>query len=170
MTDDAHDAHDAHDRGAAPRGSVEFRTSTDAEARALLARQHVGRIAFSLHDHVDIEPVHYVLDGPWIYGRTSPGRKLATLAHHPWCAFEVDDVRGPLDWESVVVHGTFYRLDPGGPEHEAHEHALVLVRALVPHSLEAGDPTPHRTVLFRIHANEMHGRAARPLEAHDPGS
>lgn len=34
------------------------------EAEALLTRNHVGRIAFSLHDRVDMEPLHYVYDSP----------------------------------------------------------------------------------------------------------
>src|SRR5688500_557830 len=88
------------------------RSLSETEARAVLARHHVGRIAFSFRDRVDIEPIHYVSDGDWIYGRTSVGTKLATLAHHPWCAFEVDEARDTFDWESAVVRGSFYLLDP----------------------------------------------------------
>ncbi|MEY2457594.1 MAG: hypothetical protein QOK06_2706, partial [Acidimicrobiaceae bacterium] len=32
------------------------------ESQALLARNRVGRIAYSFHDRVDIEPVHYVYE------------------------------------------------------------------------------------------------------------
>ena len=142
-------------------GSVEFRALGDDEARALLARLHVGRLAFARHDRVDIEPVHYVFDADWIHGRTSLGTKLATLAHHPWCAFEVDDVRGQFEWDSVVVHGTFYLLHRDGADRNAYEHTLAMVRTLVPHALEADDPTPHRTMLFRIHAHDITGRSAR---------
>ena len=77
------------------------------EAQALLARNSVGRIAFSHRDRVDIEPIHYVYAAPWIYGRTSQGAKLLTLAHNQWCAFETDEVHGMFDWESVVVKGPF---------------------------------------------------------------
>ena len=37
-----------------------FRELTAAETDALLERNHVGRIAYSFHDRVDIEPIHYV--------------------------------------------------------------------------------------------------------------
>ena len=82
-----------------------IRDLTPDESGALLARSHVGRLAFTHHDRVDIEPIGYISDGEWIFGRTSKGAKLSTLLHHPWCAFEVDEVRSMFDWSSVVVKG-----------------------------------------------------------------
>ena len=127
------------------------------EAEALLARNWIGRIAFSLHDRVDIEPLHYVYDAPWIFGRTSAGTKLLTLEHNQWCAFETDDVRGLFDWESVVVKGPF------SPRHSPlagwdYERALRALRRLVPGTLTEDDPTPHRDVVFGVHASEITGR------------
>ena len=37
-----------------------FRALTAAECEKVLSRNHVARLAFSFHDRVDIEPVHYV--------------------------------------------------------------------------------------------------------------
>lgn len=142
--------------------SPEFVRLDEPEARAVLARNHVGRVAYSFRDRVDIEPIHYVVDGNWIYGRTSIGTKLATLAHHPWCAFEVDEVRDTFDWESAVVKGTFHLLDPQVGSPDAYERAVALLRQLVPGTLGADDPAPHRIVLFGIHIDEITGRAARP--------
>jgi hypothetical protein len=51
-----------------------------------------------------------VYEGGWIYGRTSAGAKLTTLAHRRWLAFEVDEVRGVFDGASVVVQGSFHRV------------------------------------------------------------
>jgi nitroimidazol reductase NimA-like FMN-containing flavoprotein (pyridoxamine 5'-phosphate oxidase superfamily) len=137
-----------------------FRTLTMEESRALLARNSVGRLAYAFHDRVDVEPIHYVMEGDWIYGRTSIGTKLATLAHHPWCALEADEVRGPFDWESVVLKGPFYLLDPQEGSPDVYDKALELVRTLVPESFSLGDPAPHRMALFRIHMSEVTGRAA----------
>lgn len=89
-----------------------FRSLTRAECDALLARNYVGRLAFSFHDRVDIQPIGYVYEAGWIFGRTSEGAKLTTLEHNRWLAFEVDEVRGPFDWTSVVVQGSFHRIDP----------------------------------------------------------
>jgi nitroimidazol reductase NimA-like FMN-containing flavoprotein (pyridoxamine 5'-phosphate oxidase superfamily) len=40
--------------------AIRFRALDQAEIESLLARNHVGRLAFTFHDHVDIEPVSYV--------------------------------------------------------------------------------------------------------------
>ena len=132
------------------------------EAQALLTRNHVGRIAFSLHDRVDVEPVHYVYEAPWIFGRTSKGTKLSTLLHHPWCAFEVDEVRGPFDWTSVVVKGTFHLLDPEIGSPDTYQRADALLRNLVPGTFSADDPAPHRHIVFGIFIQEITGRTAHP--------
>ena len=66
---------------------VQFTELDERSSRAFLARNHVGRIAYSLHDQIDIQPIHYVYDDQWLVGRTQIGSKLATLSHHPWCAF-----------------------------------------------------------------------------------
>ena len=139
-----------------------FRALDLAECDAILDRNSVGRIAFSFHDRVDIEPLHYVRDAEWLYIRTSEGSKMTVIAHNHWVAFEVDEVEGVFDWRSVVVRGTVYAVDPEGPplERRAHAHAVALLKALVPRTLEAGDPVPFRDLVFRIHIDEVTGRAA----------
>jgi uncharacterized protein len=143
-----------------PHKPPAFRDLSRAECDAMLASGHVGRIAFSYHDHVDIEPIHYVFEGEWIYGRTSDGTKLRTLAHNRWLAFETDEFSGLFDWKSVVVKGSLYLLEANGTKSEAYDHALELLRSLSPHLLREDDPAPHRTVVFRIHADQVTGRAA----------
>ena len=149
--------------GAAPS----FRALDEAECRAILSRNHVGRIAYSFHDRVDIEPIHYVCDGGWIYARTSPGTKLATLSHHRWVAFEVDEVDGPLDWRSVVVHGTVYWLTSTSSTESTRDAdaSLALFRTFLPETLTKDDPTPFRTVLFRLSVSEITGRGASTVGA-----
>jgi nitroimidazol reductase NimA-like FMN-containing flavoprotein (pyridoxamine 5'-phosphate oxidase superfamily) len=141
-----------------------FRELPDEEARALLARNNVGRLAFSFHDRVDIEPINYAFDGDWLFMRTSAGTKLTTIAHHPWVAFEVDEVRGQFDWQSVVVRGAMHRLDAeGSPAQRAtHARAVEQLRTVVPSTLRAGDPVPFRDVLLGLHLDEITGRGATP--------
>lgn len=143
-------------RSAAPK----FRALSQTECEALLERNHVGRLAFTFHDHVDIEPVHYVYSDGWLHGRTSPGTKVATLLHHPWVAFEIDEVKGLFDWQSVIVHGAVHipDLDGSPSDRAAHSATLEIIRELVPEALEQDDPTPARHVLFRIHVDEVTGR------------
>jgi nitroimidazol reductase NimA-like FMN-containing flavoprotein (pyridoxamine 5'-phosphate oxidase superfamily) len=136
------------------------RVLTRNEAEALLSRNQVGRIAFAQHDRVDIEPISYVYDAPWIFGRTAVGAKLVTLAHNRWCAFETDEVRGLLDWQSVVVKGPFEAFNSSIDTSDRYERAVAAIRTMTPDAFGAGDPTPQRTVVFGIHASEIEGRAS----------
>ena len=49
-----------------------FKALSFAESEAVLHRNNVGRLAFALHDRVDVVPIHYVYLNGWIYGRTAP--------------------------------------------------------------------------------------------------
>ena len=134
------------------------------DAVALLSRARVGRLAFSFHDHVDIEPISHVYSDGWIYARTSPGTKLNTLQHHPWVAFEVDEIRSRFDWQSAVARGTIYLLDPGRSpdDRAAYDLAVQLLRAADADALTESDATPHRQAVFRMHIDEITGRRATP--------
>lgn len=163
------------------RGTPHFRELDRDVIEVILRRNHVGRMAFSFHDRVDIEPIGYVYEDGWIYGRTSPGAKLSTLAHRRWVAFEVDEVGGPFDWRSVVVHGALYVVTPDGPPLEARawERAVALLREILPETMTETDPVPFRTVVFRIAVESATGRAcslesvsprAATVEEHDGGA
>lgn len=142
----------------------QFGVLSDAEARDLLQRNHLGRLAFAHRARVDIEPISYVKDGDWLYFRTSPGTKLTTVRRHPWVAFEVDEVHGMHHWDSVVVRGTVYHLIDADNtvDSDAYAHALAVLRQFDPDALTPRDSAPHRTELLRIHLNEVSSRSARP--------
>jgi nitroimidazol reductase NimA-like FMN-containing flavoprotein (pyridoxamine 5'-phosphate oxidase superfamily) len=148
---------------AADSGDSRFSVLTPKECEQLLARLHVGRIAFSHGNRVDIEPIGYAYENGWLFGRTSPGTKLRALGHRPWVAFEVDEVAGPLDWESVVVHGSFRVLAPGGSEYDAqlYERALALLRERDPSLGTDQDTLAFRSTIFGVHVDDMTGRRAR---------
>jgi len=133
-----------------------------ADAVAILERNQFGRLAFSFHDRIDIEPLSFVFADQFIYFRTSPGTKVTALLHHPWVAFEVDEIEGLFDWRSVVVHGTLYPVDPegGDRERDVYSRAIGLLRKLDAAALTSGDPAPARTSIFRVYADTITGRAA----------
>lgn len=140
-----------------------FTELTRAQCEDILARHNVGRMAFSLHDRVDIEPMHYVFADGWLYGRTSSGTKISMLEHHRWVAFEVDESEGLFDWRSVVVKGAFYLVEQGSSvltEDPMMAHGVALLRSLLPQTLTADDPVPFRRFIFRIHLDEVTGRKA----------
>ena len=137
-----------------------IRPLTADEADALLARNWIGRIAFAAGDRVDVEPIHYVYDPPWIFGRTSVGAKLFALAQDSWCAFETDDVRGLFDWQSVVARGPFSALNSPLGIAVDYARAVTALRRLLPEALTTEDPTPHRNVVFGIRPLEIDGRSS----------
>jgi uncharacterized protein len=138
-----------------------FRNLDRDEIEAVLARNHVARVAYTHRNRIDIEPINYVFADGWVYARTSAGAKLTTLAHSPWVALEVDEVEGPFDWRSVVVRGTLLRMDPGTTVEAAeHERALRALRELTPGAFGPKDPTPFRTVILGMKVDDATGRAA----------
>ena len=145
-----------------PRPAPSFRDLSPEECRALLARHSVGRLAYTFHGRVDVEPIGYVPVAGAIVFRMAPGSKLQTLAHHPWVALEVDEVDGLFDWQSVTVHGTVYILHEEGSQAEARAYrsAVRALRDLVPGTLAARDPVPFRNVVAKLHIDRMTGRAA----------
>ncbi len=145
---------------ARPTFSTLDRTAIDA----LLARHHVGRLAYTRRDRVDIEPIHYAYADQWLYLRTQPGTKLATVAHNPWVAFEVDEVRALYEWESVVVRGRLQLLDDGPHDSARARHAAAIeaLRTLVPAAFTDDDPTPARTIVCALYVDEVEGRRATP--------
>jgi nitroimidazol reductase NimA-like FMN-containing flavoprotein (pyridoxamine 5'-phosphate oxidase superfamily) len=142
------------------------------ECELILARNRVGRLAYTRQHRVDIEPLHYVYHDGWIYGRTSHGAKIEATGNEWWpVAFEVDEVEDMFQWRSVVVHGSFYVMDEYGPDWEAASwrRGVELLRQIVPETLAEGDPVPHRRVVFRVALQEVTGREATPAGAADAG-
>jgi uncharacterized protein len=141
-----------------------FRTLSADECRTLLTRHQVGRLAYAYKQRVDIEPLHFALDGDWIYLRTQAGTKLSMLERQPWVAFEVDEVHGLFEWASVVIHGSIHQLaaTTGHSDAAVWDHAVRVFRRVVPDAFTAADPTPDRTVLLRVHIDHCEGRSASP--------
>ena len=153
---------------AARPGDVSFRDLSRDEVEALLLRNKVGRIGFSFHDRVDIQPIHYLYERGWLYGRTSEGEKISTLKRNPWVAFEVDEVSDLFDWRSVVIHGSFWVMHPRGSPRaeELWAKASELVSRIVPGALTENDPVAFRQTLFRIAVSDVRGREAK-LRVHE---
>lgn len=133
------------------------------DCAAIVKRNHVGRLAFRNGPAVDIEPLGYVWREPWLFMRSAYGAKLEALAHDPFVAFEVDEIDGPFDWRSVVVHGTIYVLPAdGGPvERDQFQRAMRALRSVMPETLATGDPVPERQIVYGLHADRIDGRMAQ---------
>lgn len=141
-----------------------FREMGTAEALRVLRRNAIGRIAYSLHDRVEVVPIHYISDGRWLYVRTSPGFKVAVLARNRWLALQTDEIESMVSWRSVLVHGTAYVLSPDATPDLTRRYgrAVRRLRALMPEALTADDPVAFRSVFLGIHIDAITGREALP--------
>jgi len=139
-----------------------FTALSDDECRAVLSRNHIGRVAFLNDAVVDIEPVSYAAANSWIFIRSAEGTKLEAFAHHPYVAFEVDEIDAAFDWRSVVAHGTIYVMadDTIGVDRRDFERAVRALRSFAPQTLTKGDPTPFRRTVYGIHVDRLAGRRA----------
>ena len=144
-------------------GPPEFLILTAADCRAVLARNHLGRLAFFNGETVDIEPIGYALKGHWLYARSAWGAKIESLARRPFVALEVDEVDGPFDWRSVVVYGTIYELPLDGSdlERRGRRRAVSAIKAAMPGSFTGHDPVPERQIVYGLHIDKLAGRMAR---------
>ena len=140
----------------------QFSVLTATDCAKVLARNHVGRLAFRTHHSVDIQPVGYVASKDWLFMRSAYGAKLEALAHDPFVAFEVDEIDGPFDWRSVVAHGTIYLLPRDGApiEQRQFQRALKALREVAPEALTPNDPVPERQIVFGLHIDRLDGRVA----------
>jgi uncharacterized protein len=130
------------------------------ECEAILARNCVGRIAFSLYDAVYIKPLHYVYEQGAIWARTSDGLMTGVTGRNQRVGFEVDEVSDIFHWCSVVVQGEVELLSADGDAAERlqWEQGIRLLRSIVPATLTESDPVPDRDRVFRISADHLTGR------------
>lgn len=116
-----------------------------------------------MHDSVEVQPIHYVADGRWLYIRTSQGIKTRVLERNRWLAFQTDEVESAFSWRSVMVRGSAYMLSPeAGPDlARRYERAVRMIRKVMPEALTPDDPVGFRTVVIGVHVDEISGREAR---------
>jgi len=147
-----------------------FSVLTPADCAKFLARNHVGRLAFRNAETVDIEPLGYVADGGWLFMRSSYGAKLEAIAHSPYVAFEVDEIKGPFDWQSVVVHGTIYLLPADGApiEQRQFRRAVMALQSAMPGAFTQADPVPERQIVYGLHIDRLDGRMAQSRPGKTP--
>jgi len=139
---------------------------SEEECLEILGRNHLGRLAFSFRDRVDIRPLSFVSGGDWLFGRTAPGEKIDTIHHHRWVAFQVDEVADQNNWVSVVVRGAFHLLteDDSDEHRNLRDRARQAVQEWDPLAFTEGDPAPSRTELFGVAVQEISGRRAQLVD------
>ena len=139
-----------------------IRKMTARQTECVLARNHVGRVAFQTGGRVELYPVHYVYADQSVYGRTAFGSKYMSWATRPEVVFEIDESETLFDWRSVIVRGKLSLLQPRGPRAApfAYWNAVAAIRSFTPDAFTELDRVPQRFAVFRIQPTEITGRQA----------
>ena len=140
-------------------GAPEFFILTREECGEILARNHVGRLAFRDGKQLYIQPLGYVASDSVLFLRSAPGSKMDALERDPFVAFEVDEIQGPFDWRSVVVQGTIYVVERDGSA--AEQRAVDAIKSVMPQAFSEKDPAPDRQIIYGLHMHDVAGRMAQ---------
>src|ERR671917_1113788 len=84
---------------------VEVREMSQEEIAGLLGRGWYGHLGCSRDGHPYVVPMSYSYDGGDIYFFTTEGTKTEFIAANHEVCFQVEEVEGPYDWQSVMLTG-----------------------------------------------------------------
>jgi nitroimidazol reductase NimA-like FMN-containing flavoprotein (pyridoxamine 5'-phosphate oxidase superfamily) len=76
----------------------------------LLTKIRVGRLACAKGLQPYVVPIFYAFNEGYIYSFSTPGQKLDWMAANPFVCLQVDEIKTPQDWSSVVVFGRYEEL------------------------------------------------------------
>ena len=130
----------------------------NTDALAILREGTLGRLGCIAAGWPYVVPVNYYFDGENIYIHTLPGKKLDALRANPRVCLQVDEIKDPYNWRSVIAYGTF----EGISNEETQENVLTKLYSRLPHMT----PVESRlvegakgTIVFRIKVEEVTGMA-----------
>lgn len=121
---------------------------TREEIDDLFRSQVIARLGCHEGGRTYVVPIAYAYDGAAVYIHSYEGRKLAMMRKNPEVCVEIEDLRGPTDWRTVVAWGRFEELTGA-----AADQALALLLPRCP-------PPSHDGVYFRVLLGERTGRFA----------
>lgn len=131
------------------------------EIHDFLHRLHYGHLGCARDGHPYVLPMHYYFDQSQLYFFTTEGMKTQYLEANSEVCLQVEEIRDPLHWCSVVITGRADRLT----EQQDIDQAMQFVKAQNP----TLSPAINRTwidawgrgnvvAIYRIQIREMTGR------------
>jgi nitroimidazol reductase NimA-like FMN-containing flavoprotein (pyridoxamine 5'-phosphate oxidase superfamily) len=128
----------------------------ETEAMALLQAENLGRLGCISVDSPYVVPVNYFFDGQYIYSHSLPGKKIDALRSNPRTCLQVDEIKNPYSWRSVIAYGTFEEV----ADEAERRKALARLYSCLPHltPVESRLANGEReTIVFRIRVDEVTG-------------
>jgi nitroimidazol reductase NimA-like FMN-containing flavoprotein (pyridoxamine 5'-phosphate oxidase superfamily) len=133
----------------------------------LLARTRLGRLACAHDSQPYITPFYYAYHDGYLYSFSTVGQKIGWMRSNPLVGVEVDDIKSPQEWTSVIVFGRYEEL-PNAPE---WQQTREMVHGLLEqhrnwwepgfaHTTIGGAARPLVPVFFRIFIEQITGHRA----------
>jgi nitroimidazol reductase NimA-like FMN-containing flavoprotein (pyridoxamine 5'-phosphate oxidase superfamily) len=89
---------------------------TAQECWTMLARDNLARLACARDNQPDVVPVRVDLDGEFLYGYATLGRKIEWMRTNPLVCLEYEEIITRRQWGSLIVFGRYEEL-PHTPDH-----------------------------------------------------
>ena len=142
---------------------IEVREMSREEIARLLGRGWYGHLGCSRGGHPYVVPMSYAYDDGDVYFFTTEGTKTEFIAANHEVCFQVEEVAGPDDWQSVMLTGRAELLTDAAEI----EHAMFLVSERNPSLSPALSRTRigawtrlSRIALYRLRPEAAYGRRA----------
>ncbi|MFD1256633.1 pyridoxamine 5'-phosphate oxidase family protein [Mucilaginibacter terrae] len=140
---------------------------TESQINNLLETQLTGRLGCHSDGVTYIVPLNYYYDGTNIVAQSGRGMKISMMQKNPEVCFEVDEIKSIINWQSVILWGTFEEIIELGEKEKALQQ---LIDRVVPflsqgqhpsHGITANDSdigTEVELVIYKIIITKKTGR------------
>jgi nitroimidazol reductase NimA-like FMN-containing flavoprotein (pyridoxamine 5'-phosphate oxidase superfamily) len=133
----------------------------------LLAKLRFGRLACARGSQPYVVPIFYAYNDGYVYSFSTPGQKVDWMRTNPLVCLQVDEIKTPQNWSSVVLFGRYEELPDTLVFKPVRETAYKLLQqreiwwepGLARESIE-GRENPLLPLFYRIFVEQVTGRRA----------
>ena len=138
------------------------------ESLEFLGRHRLAHLACAHDEQPYVVPIFVVLEGNWLYGFSTVGRKIDWLRENPRVCVESEEIVDEEHWTSVIVFGRFQELTDTADLDEARRaahvalgrHASWWASAYLRMEIDT-EKRPLDPVYFRVFVDTITGRRTR---------
>jgi nitroimidazol reductase NimA-like FMN-containing flavoprotein (pyridoxamine 5'-phosphate oxidase superfamily) len=145
------------------------------ECYLVLKDNHLARLGCAHNNQPYVVPIFFAYDGTHLYGSniyvfSTIGLKIEWMRANPLVCLEIDNVKNPRDWLSVVVLGHYQELLDTAEQEITRRHAYALLSehaqwwepAAAVAAGHGEQIEPFSPVYYRIFIDHLSGRQATP--------
>jgi nitroimidazol reductase NimA-like FMN-containing flavoprotein (pyridoxamine 5'-phosphate oxidase superfamily) len=142
---------------------------TAEECRKAMSSAVFGRLASVEDGQPYVVPVSFAVDGDYAYLFSMPGQKVDRMRKNPRVCLEVDSVKSPSSWTTIVVLGRYEELPDTPDRRSDRTRARELLSGhpswWLPGAVAGADrvvPESVPPVFYRIYMAHLTGRRGVP--------